>query len=155
MWGGHQNPPQNLPSPKVKLLPTFYFPDDAGEVEAVVDSTPIARRLEALYEGRSVLPDLPALGFLNALIEDYADEWLTKAMFHYRWHHKADRDNAGPLLVYWSLPLLAADKAQSVSTMITHRQFDRLYVVGSNEVTAGTIEQSYVRFLSIFDELIA
>jgi hypothetical protein len=40
LWGGHQNPPQGLPQPKVKLLPTFYFPDGNGDVEAVVDSHP-------------------------------------------------------------------------------------------------------------------
>ena len=60
---------------------------------------------------RSVIPDNPVLAFLNELIEDYADEWLTKAMFHYRWYFEADRDNAGPLLVYWSLPTLAAPDA--------------------------------------------
>jgi glutathione S-transferase len=30
-----------LPKPKVELLPTFYFPDEHGQLEAVVDSTPI------------------------------------------------------------------------------------------------------------------
>jgi hypothetical protein len=35
-----------LPKPKVQLLPTFYLPNAAGEIEAVVDSTPLIRRLE-------------------------------------------------------------------------------------------------------------
>ena len=70
LWGGHQNPPEGLPTPKVKLLPTFYFPDGEGDVEAVVDSTPIIRRLEADYAGRSVVPGNPVLAFLNELIED-------------------------------------------------------------------------------------
>ena len=38
--------PPNLPRGKVALLPTFYMPNDAGELEAVVDSSPIIRRLE-------------------------------------------------------------------------------------------------------------
>lgn len=75
-------------------------------------------------------------------------------MFHYRWHHAADRDNAGPLLIYWSSPLTQPADGEDAAKMITKRQFDRLYVVGSNEVTAETIEASYVRFLRVFDDLI-
>ena len=75
----------NLPEPKVSLLPTFYFPDASDELEAVVDSTPIIRRLEEEYPGRSVIPSHPVLRFLDELFEDYGDEWLTKAMFHYHW----------------------------------------------------------------------
>ena len=154
LWGGHQNPPTGYPAPKVKLLPTFFFPDGAGGLDAMVDSTPIIRRLETLFLARSVTPDDSAVGFFNYLIEDYADEWLTKAMFHYRWHFKADRENAGPLLVHWAMPLIQAEQAKNASAMITKRQFDRLYVVGSNEITAKTIERSYERFLAIIEELI-
>ncbi|MFZ4071303.1 MAG: glutathione S-transferase C-terminal domain-containing protein [Caulobacterales bacterium] len=154
IWGGHQSPPPNLPAPKVKLLPTFYFATADGGVEAVVDSTPITRRLEAENPGRAALPRDPVVSFLNDLIEDYADEWLTKAMFHYRWHHEADRINAGPLLVYWSVPQAGAADGEAAARAFTQRQFDRLYVVGSNDVTAETIEASYVRFLSVLDALI-
>ena len=155
IWGGHQNPPEGLPVPKVRLLPTFYFPADDGSLEAVIDSTPIIRRLEREHQGRSAIPADPALAFLDALIEDYADEWLTKAMFHYRWAREADRDNAGPLLVFWSMPAIDDDTARSVSDTFTRRQFNRLHVVGSNETTAATIEDSYKRFVSILDGLIA
>ncbi|MEL6828874.1 MAG: glutathione S-transferase family protein [Pseudomonadota bacterium] len=154
LWGGHTNPPEGYPVPKVKLLPTFYFETASGEKEAVVDSTPITRRLEADYSGRSVIPADPELAFYNELLEDYADEWLTKAMFHYRWYHEADRVNAGPILIYWSNNTAPADEAKAMSDYITKRQFDRLYVVGSNDVTAETIEQSYSRFIDILDGLI-
>lgn len=154
LWGGHTNPPNGYPEPKVKLLPTFYFRTETGDVDAVVDSTPITRRLEAAYSGRSVIPADPELAFYNELIEDYADEWLTKAMFHYRWYHEADRVNAGPLLMYWSSNTAPVDDAMKMSDFFTKRQFDRLYVVGSNDVTAKTIEDSYARFLDILDALI-
>ena len=74
-----------LPEPKVGLIPVFYFTGDNGELVAEVDSTPIIRRLEQEYSGRSVIPADPVMAFINYLLEDYFDEWLTKAMFHYRW----------------------------------------------------------------------
>ena len=38
-----------LPQPKVSLLPTFYLRNSAGELEAVVDSTPLIRRFESMF----------------------------------------------------------------------------------------------------------
>lgn len=154
IWGGHQNPPKGYPQPKVKLLPTFYFRGEDGDLEAAVDSTPITRRLEAEHEGRSVIPGDPELAFYNELIEDFADEWLTKAMFHYRWYHEPDRKNAGPLLMFWSMNTAPAEQARKMSDYFTDRQFNRLYVVGSNDVTAQTIEESYERFIDILDALL-
>ena len=40
----------------------------------------------------------PALAFIDGLIEDFGDEWVTKAMYHYRWTYDADTDKAGHLL---------------------------------------------------------
>jgi glutathione S-transferase len=153
-WTAGRPPKPGYPMPKVPLLPTFYFPDGEGAIVAVTDSTPITRRLESAYAERSVIPSDPVLSFLNALIEDYADEWLTKAMFHFRWAHKADYDNAGPLLIYWSQNKMDAGSAMQLSDSISKRQFDRLYVVGSNAVTAHTIESSYERLIGFLDELL-
>ena len=155
LWGSHGTLQSDLPEPKVKLLPTAYFETPDGTIEPMVDTTPILRRLEATYPGRSLLPDDPEIAFYNDLIEDYADEWLTKAMFHYRWFHEADRENAGPLLVFWNDPTAPADRAETFSQMMIDRQYNRLYVVGSNDVTATTIERSYFRFLHILDDLVA
>lgn len=155
LWGGHQNPPAGYPSPKVKLLPTFYFPAADGGLEAAVDSTPIIRRLEKEHAGRSVIPDDPVIAFLNFLIEDYADEWLTKAMFHFRWAHGRDAAHAAPLLVFWSRPQTPESQARAWADAVGKRQIDRLYVVGSNAATAQTIEASYTRLVAILDALIA
>ena len=142
---------ENLPEPKVRLLPTFYLRDERSELQAVVDSTPIIRRLEGMATGRSVIPSDPALAFIDTLIEDYADEWLTKAMFHYRWYYEADIDRAGEILPRWGQLTGREEEIQAVSAFIRERQIGRLYVVGSNDTTAPTIENSYKRFLALFD----
>lgn len=155
VWGSHMQPPEGYPVPKLKLLPTVYFPRADGTLEPVVDSSPIIRRLEAEHGGREVLPGDPALAFLNHLIEDYADEWLTKAMFHYRWAFAEDAANAAPLLVFWMSPTMQAELAAQTADMFADRQISRLCIVGSNDTTAETIENSYRRFLAVFDALIA
>lgn len=155
VFWGNGNIPEGYPEPKVRLLPTFFFPDgENGALVPATDSTPITRRLEADYPGRSVIPADPVLQFLNSLIEDYADEWLTKAMFHFRWAHEVDWKNAGPLLVYWGMNTAPKEAAEQFSAEFTKRQIDRLYVVGSNEVTAETIESSYERLIGTLDTLI-
>jgi glutathione S-transferase len=153
LWGAHSDPPTNYPSPKVKLLPTFYFPSANGP-EAVVDSTPIIQRLEAEHADHSVIPDDPLLGFLAQLIEDFADEWLTKAMFHYRWHYAEDAAHAAPMLIFSQHPQLGAGKAKHMSDAFAQRQISRLPVVGSSEVTAPVIESSYQRLVGIMDRII-
>ena len=140
----------SLPAPKVDLLPTFYFETDDG-VEAVVDSTPIIRRLEAEVLGRSVIPHDPALAFVDYLLEDYADEWLTKAMFHYRWQYPADIELAGEILPRWRDLTASPQEIAPRSQFIRDRQIGRLYVVGSNEVTLPVIEASYRRLLGLLD----
>ncbi|MBI1401369.1 glutathione S-transferase N-terminal domain-containing protein [Hyphomonas sp.] len=154
IWAGYRVPPEGYPRPKVKLLPTVFFPETDGSLTPAVDSTPIIRRLEKDYAGRAALPVDPELQFYCDLIEDYADEWLTKPMFHYRWYHAPDRANAGPMIAYWSVNTSPRQDAEAFSDQITKTQFERLYVVGSNEVTARTIEDSYIRFLRILDVLL-
>ena len=143
--------PPNMPRGKVQLLPTFYFPNASGELEAVVDSTPIIRKLESAFEGRSVLPPHPVTAFVDYLLEDYADEWLTKAMFHYRWHYAADADKAGEILPRWSRTSASDEEMASLKKFIMDRQINRLYVVGSNNTTAPVIEASYERLLDLFN----
>lgn len=151
---GQQAEDLGLPKPKVALLPTFYLPTAEGGLEAVVDSTPLIRRFEKTYAGRGVLPPDPALAFIDALIEDYADEWLTKAMFHYRWSYPADIAKAGRILPLWRDGSMSQETHARMQQFFSERQIGRLYVVGSNAVTAGVIEASYLRFLDIFEALL-
>lgn len=146
---GSTSHPDGYPKPKVGLLPTFFLPNEAGEVEAVVDSTPLIRRFETEFQGREVLPSDPALAFLDYLLEDYGDEWLTKAMFHYRWYYKADIERAGAILPRWTLDPQEEETARKMGEFFAERQISRLYVVGSNDETAPVIEASYTRYLDL------
>lgn len=142
----------NLPKPKVGLIPIFYFKDDNGAYTAEVDSTPIIRRLEEEYPGRSVIPEDPVVAFINYLLEDYGDEWLTKAMFHYRWYYDADINMAGSVLPHYGGVNQPDELMQKMKQIFSDRQISRLYVVGSNDTTAPVIEDSYKRFLNCLNE---
>lgn len=144
--------PKHYPEPKVGLIPVLYLRDDNGELEAVVDSTPIIRRLEGSHQGRSVIPSDGALAFLNYLLEDFADEWLTKAMFHYRWYYDADIEKGGKILPLWRNYGMSDEQHAQTADYIRERQISRLYVVGSNDTTAAVIEDSYKRILKILDQ---
>ena len=142
----------DVPAVPVALMPILVLPGSDGEPEqAMVDSTFQIRRLEMLYDERSVVPPDPALAFLDALLEDYGDEWLTKAMFHYRWVYAPDIEKAGAVLPLWARVNLPNETVAAASKMIRDRQIDRLYVVGSNQPTGPVIEASYRRLLQALD----
>lgn len=153
LWGSHIHPPAGYPTPKVKLLPTIYLNTEVGQ-EAIVDSTPIIDRLERIHADRPVRPHDEVLRFLDLLIEDFADEWLTKAMFHYRWHFSQDAKNAGPLIAYGQNPQSDRTAAMTLSDAFSKRQITRLPLVGSNEATAPVIEASFQRLIGILDRII-
>ncbi|MEE2776886.1 MAG: glutathione S-transferase [Acidobacteriota bacterium] len=143
---------QDLPATPVRLIPVIVFEYEDGSSDAMVDSTPQIRRLESEVDGRSIVPPDPALAFLDFLIEDYADEWVTKAMFHYRWWREADIEKAGVLLPLTRDPSMDPESLAAAAKMISERQISRLGVVGSNEITQPLIEASYVRLLHLLDE---
>jgi len=147
LQGGHDSH-EDLPKPKVQLVPVFYFEDETGELVAEVDSSPIIRRLEEEYPGRSVIPEDPVIAMLNSLVEDYGDEWLTKAMFHYRWYYEDDIDMAGSVLPHYGDVTQPDETMATMKEVFSDRQISRLYVVGSNDTTAVVIEDSYKRFLT-------
>ena len=100
-WGDvvHNLSLLDIEPPKPVLLPTLILEDEEKNYLCKTDTTPIIRYLEKTYENKSVIPNNPIISFLNYLLEDFADEWTTKYMFHYRWHFKEDAENAKKMLV--------------------------------------------------------
>ncbi|MEO0495511.1 MAG: glutathione S-transferase N-terminal domain-containing protein [Actinomycetota bacterium] len=140
----------NIPDPPVRIIPVIVYPnDDGSHREATVDSSPQIMRLEGEYAGRSVVPPDPALAMIDAIIEDYGDEWVTKAMYHYRWAYDDGIDKAGKLLPLSSDLQLGSDAAQTAFDFITNRQITRRELVGSTDITQPIIESSYERLLEI------
>ena len=88
-----------FPPGSVPVIPVLIFPgDDGAYSETLVDSSPQITRLEADHAQRSLVPNDRAIAFIDFLLEDFADEWVTKAMYHYRWTYDADIEKAGVLL---------------------------------------------------------
>jgi glutathione S-transferase len=148
-----QGSPENegLPSPRLTLIPQLMLPRTDGILEAAIDTTPLIRRLEGMFSDRSVVPPNPSLAFVDALIEDYADEWLTKAMYHYRWAYERDIAKAAAILPRWFRTDFPDAELRALGKEIAARQTSRLGVVGSNATTAPVIEESYARLLRLLD----
>ena len=144
---------QSLPTPKVSLIPQLMMRNEDGQLVARTDTTPLIREFENLFKNdRAVVPADPALAFLDALIEDYGDEWLTKAMFHYRWAFAPDIEKARVILPRWSGMQLPDEALGKAADVFSTRQIGRLGVVGSNEITGPVIEESYKRLITILEE---
>ena len=144
----------DLPAPPVPIIPVIAYPNaDGGYGDITVDSSPQIMRLETEFERRSVIPVDPALSFIDALIEDYGDEWVTKAMYHYRWAYQDDIDKAGNLLPVSRNLQLNSDQAKQAYDFVTTRQIGRRELVGSTELNQPIIESSYERLLDLLTQL--
>jgi glutathione S-transferase len=141
-----------IPPVPVALIPVLAWSDPDGDT-AMVDSTFQIRRLEEAFPERSLAPADPVLAFFDALVEDYADEWLTKAMFHYRWAYAPDAAQASHVIPLDQNPMMPADVLARTAAMFGARQTGRLAVVGSTPETTPTIEASYRRLLGVLDAL--
>lgn len=136
---------------KLPLIPLVITPEGEG----LQDSTPIIERFEATATGPSIVPDDAMLSFLSALIEEYADEWGNKWMFHYRWSYPADcwatAERIARQMVEEQGPLAVAHARGAVAERMT----GRLGFVGSNPVTRPLIEASFKRVVQMLDRHLA
>ena len=60
--------------------PTHLLSDTSHKVSST--ATPVINRLVDDYPERAVRPMDPALAVIDALLEEFGDEWLAKCMFH-------------------------------------------------------------------------
>ncbi len=135
----------DLPKAPVPIIPVLHFGGD----DVMVDSSPQIARLETEFRDRSVVPTDRALAFIDFLLEDYADEWVTKAMYHYRWTYADDIEKAGRLLPL-DQDLQASDEhLERAHDFIIERQVGRRALVGSTDTNQPVIERSFERLLDL------
>jgi glutathione S-transferase len=134
---------------KLPLMPVLV---DADE-NALQDSTLIIGALELDYPDPSITPLDPALAFVSVLLEDYADEWLNKAMFHYRWSYPGDQESASRRIVETIFE--DASAPESAEQGVRSRMVARLHHVGSSPETAPVIEGSFARVLGLLEDVLA
>lgn len=133
---------------KLPLVPVLVDAED----NAVQDSTPMIEALEKQFAEPSITPDDPALAFVSALLEDYADEWLNKAMFHYRWSYPEDQESAAKRIVEFMFE--GAEAPEGMEESVRTRMIGRLHHVGSSPDTAPVIEGSFTRVAAVLDRLL-
>ena len=130
---------------RLPLIPLVLAPDGT----AMQDSTPIIDALEHRHPEPSIHPPDAALAFLSALIEEYADEWGNKPMFHYRWFYEPDQASAAERIARETMPDATPEARAGAGEMIRQRMVPRLSFVGSSERTKDVIEGSFRRQLAI------
>lgn len=150
--------PEAQGHPKTKIpgmIPILWFSEqDPSQDIAMLDSTFQLKHLQRLFPERSLYPDDSVINFFATLLEDFADEWMTKCMFHFRWSREADIKKAGTLLpmeIKWNQ---TDDSLDSLKKDFSEHQIGRLGVVGSNPLTQPIIEQSFIEVLGAMNTIL-
>ncbi|WP_309621352.1 glutathione S-transferase N-terminal domain-containing protein [Novosphingobium sp.] len=123
---------------RAPVIPVLQYPD--GHFDN--DSTPLIYDLEARHDQRSVVPPDPAQAFIAHLLEDFADEWLTKAMFGYRWLEEVDQVQMSRWLAFDALKGGGLEASQKFAAMFRQRQVSRMALVGCTAENFALIEAS-------------
>ena len=133
------------------VIPILQLPED-GSLH--VDSTPLALMLERRHADRSIIPEDPSVAFLSYLIEDMADEWITKMMFHYRWDLEIDQRYSSRQIISDNTPGLRGEDLAEAAEAIRRRQVSRMPLVGCTPQNKPIIEESFHELLAILDSFV-
>lgn len=125
---------------KLPIIPLVVSPSDTG----IQDSTPIMDALDPEFPIPEVHPEDPVCNFMSLLLEEFSDEWGNKWMFHYRWAREADQLSAATRISRSMAPDVDEAQLNELVEQIRERMVNRVWFVGSNDITAPIIEKSFV-----------
>lgn len=111
---------------RVPVMPVLEYPDGSFHN----DSTPLLLDLERRHAARSVIPPREGDAFLAFLLEDLADEWLSKAMYAYRWAFPEHAPWTGRVIAYDQNFGGGADVLRASGAAFEKRQVGRNALVG-------------------------
>jgi glutathione S-transferase len=136
---------------RMPIIPLVITPEGTG----IQDSTPIIDAMEKLHPEPSIHPDDTVASFISALIEEFGDEWGNKWMFHYRWARDVDQRAAAGRIARMRGPAASEEKHEAFAAQVRVRMVDRVWFVGSSEMTAPQIENGFVEMLGLLDSHLA
>ena len=115
------------------------------------DSTSMLASLEKDHAAPSANPEDPACRALAFILEDYADEWLNKAMFHNRWSQSPDKEAAAIRVLEQLFSGRAPARKRDAQASVIARMTERLPLVGATPENAPVIAASFQRFAELLN----
>ena len=133
---------------RVPTVPLLVSPKRAPNQ----DSTDILSCVENDHSEPSAVPDDAACAVLALILEDYADEWLNKAMFLQRWGQKPDREAAAERTMEHLFDGKLPRAKKKTRDQIVKRMRDRLPLVGVEKKNEKTLKTSFERFTTLLNK---
>jgi glutathione S-transferase len=133
---------------RMPIIPLVVTPDGTG----IQDSTPIIDQIEKLHPEPSIHPAEPVTNFLSTLIEEFGDEWGNKWMFHYRWARALDQHCSAGRIARMRAPKAGEEEHAALAEQVRARMVERVWFVGSNELTASQIEAGFQDMLGMLED---
>ncbi len=119
---------------------------------AVHDTTPMMEALEADSPEPSATPADPATAFLACVLEEYADVWLAKAAFHYRWTRKRDQRLAAQRSIEEYYPTGIPGDKKATEERAIETMTGQLKTMQLEGELGSAVEKSFKKLIKLLDE---
>ena len=127
--------------------------------EVLQDSTNIIEKIEPNYSNNSIYPEDSRLIFISSLLEEYADEWMVKHLFNYRWTYEADQNLASKRIAASSipfyiryLPIISELALEKTSQDIKNKYSNMASTTyGINDENKELVERSFKRLIDLLE----